>query len=422
MTAVDFKIEAEASTGDYDLELAANGDLATVEDLSTAILVSILTDARATPEQEGTPQLRRGWICNAAPPVPGYELGSLVWLVDQSRATQSAVNRAAGYARSALQWFVDQGIASAIDVEGRLTGPGQGELAITIRVRTGEIERQYIQLWERTAFVAQGLPAPIVDLPPFSPMAVPGLIVWGDADLSDHDIDSSCGVVNLQDLAGTADLSQATAGRRPLHLLGSGGWLWRFDGTDDFLATANLLFQNLNQGTAFFVLRQAVSVTAGDRVFALGFAGLTDVVKGLTVRQQDGNVLRLAGDNGNLEVDIQGLPNDAPSLGVIFRWGSAAQGANAETTTLEAESDPSYVNDIGQPNIAILGAGFDGSSPDTDTAAAFDAKLFALWDRKIADVDLARLLDYALSRSFTSPTDEHFADCTFWSDDQGWVE
>ena len=420
MSFVDLRVDADPSTGEFDLVLAANGDLATVDDLSTALLVSLLTDARASPDQVVTPELRRGWICNVSPPVEGFELGSLLWLTEPSKATQRTMNIAAGYARSALQWMIDQKLASTIDVGGRITGAGAGELEIVITAQDGTIERHVLDLWERTTFAHKGLPAPIVDIPPFTPAVVPGLVMWGDADFSEHDVDSSVGVVTLQDLAGTADFSQVTASRRPLRLLGSGGWFWRFDGIDDFLTTANIVIQNLNTGTLFFVLRPAGSITAGDRLFSLGFNGLADAVKGITLRQQAGDVLRLAGDNGELQVDIQGNANDAPSIGVVFRWGNAAKGADASTTTLLASNDPAYLVDIGAPNQAVVGAGYDGAAVDTGTAAAFDGKLFSLWDRRVSDVDLARLLDYGLARSFTSPTGEHFADGTFFSDDIGW--
>ena len=416
-TMLDLKLASDPATGVYDLEIARNGDLATVNDLSTAILTSLFTDARADPEQVVVPELRRGWVGDEE----GFRLGSKLWLTEPAKATQQTMNIAAGFAREALQWLLDKDIAIAIDVEGEITGPRQGRLTIIITAPDGRTETQYVELWQNTAFVPSGLPAPIIEPVPFSPLAIPDIVVWGDAKFSKHDVDDVCGTITSKDITGTADYIQADPARRPLLLRGSGGWFYRFDGVDDFLATPNQSFPNLKEGSAFFIYWPAAGVTVGDRFFTLGFNGLTDSVGGLTFTQEASDVLRLRGDNGNLQVDVQGTGSSEIAFGVVFRWGDAAKGGDAETSTDQKGSDPGFTNEIGAPSQAILGAGFDGANPDPAKAGKFDLSSFAFWSRRISDAEVEQLLDYAETRLFVSSMGEPFSDCTYWTDDKGFA-
>lgn len=416
---LDLKLAQDAATAEFDLAIGANGDLETVDDLSTAILISLLTDARAAETQVAVPEYRRGWIGNAVPPIEGFELGGLLWLVDTAKATQGTMNIAASFARDALQHLIDQEIADDVQVQGSITGPGEGGLSVAITSPDGTIATQYIDLWRRTAFVPDVLPPPIVDAEPFTPLSLADLTAWGDAEFSNHDVDSDCGVSFTEDLAGRADYFQANAARRPLRLRGSGGWLYRFDGVDDFMATLNQQLSTQREGTAFFIYKPLAGATAGDRFFTIGFNGFTDSVNGITFSQETGDVVRMRGDNGNLQVDVQGTGSGALPFGIVFRWGPAENGGDGETTTGQAATDTAFINQILSPNIAVLGAGFDGANADAATAAAFELSAFAFYSRNVADAEVVQLLDYADTRLFTSPAGEQFDDCTFFTDDQG---
>lgn len=418
---LDLKLDQDGGTGEFDISIAPGGDFETVNDLSTALLVALLTDARADETQVAVPELRRGWIGNAVPPIEEFELGSLLWLVDTAKATQGTMTIAASFARDALQWLLDEDIAADVQVDGEITGPREGRLTITITSPDGTIETQYIDLWRRTAFTPLGLPPPIVDEVPFSPLSLADLIVWGDADFSEHTVDADCGVSFTQDIARQADYFQADAARRPLRLRGSGGWFYRFDGVDDHMATLNQQFASQREGTAFFIYKPLAGATVGDRFFTLGFNGFTDVVNAIAFSQEAADAIRMRGDNGDLLVEVQGTGSGALPFGIVFRWGPAADGGDGETSTGQAASDPGYSNQIGGPNIAILGAGFDGANVDAATAAAFELNAFAFYSRRVSDAEVLRLLDYAETRLFTSPVGEQFGDCTFFTDDQGWA-
>ncbi len=419
---LDLKLIEDGISGEFDLSIDPSGDLATVDDLSTALLVSLLTDARADESQVVVPEFRRGWIGNAVPPIEGFELGCLLWLVDTAKATQGTMNIAAAFARDGLQWLLDQGIAADVQVEGAITGPGEGGLTITITSPDGTTQTQYIDLWRRTVFQTSRLPAPIADPAPFSPLSIADLSIWGDADLSEHDVDADCGVSLTKDITGQADYFQANAANRPLRLLGSGGWFYRFDGVDDHMATLNQQLPSQREGSAFYIYKPLAGATAGDRFFTLGFNGFTDAVNGITFSQEAGDVVRLRADNGNLQVDVQGTGSGALPFGVVLRWGPADSGGDAETSTGQAASDPGYTNQLGGPDIAVLGAGFDGANVDTLTAAAFELSAFALYSRRISDAEVLQLLDYAETRLFTSPQGEPASDCTYPTDDFGMTD
>ena len=124
---MDIRIVSECQGGatdpevvTLDLLLAPSGDLATGDDLATAVTVALLTDGLAEPdellfEHDGD---RRGWwadqqagaIWNAAP------IGSRLWLLEREKATESTRTRAERYIREALQPLADIGAIAGFDV------------------------------------------------------------------------------------------------------------------------------------------------------------------------------------------------------------------------------------------------------------------------------------------------------------------
>jgi len=153
---LDLKLESDSTTGEFDLAIAAGGDLETINDLSTALLLSLLTDARADATQVAVPEFRRGWIGDAVPTIDGFKIGSLLWLTEPAKATSGTMAIASSFARDALQWLLDQGIAADVQVEGEITGPRQGTLTITIVSPDGSTTTQYVDLWRETSFVPLG--------------------------------------------------------------------------------------------------------------------------------------------------------------------------------------------------------------------------------------------------------------------------
>jgi phage gp46-like protein len=117
--------------GDWAL---ASGDLMTGQDLETACLVSLFTDALATPDftpTDGTTD-RRGWW---ADPFNDQPLGSNLWQLERAHKTRDTLGLARRYALASLQWLVDDGVAASLDVDTRWVGPaGTTLLGIAVAI------------------------------------------------------------------------------------------------------------------------------------------------------------------------------------------------------------------------------------------------------------------------------------------------
>lgn len=145
--------------GVVDLDVGPDGLLKDTT-LSTAVIVSLLTDRRAEPDDRlpvDTPRTgsigpdRRGWCGDALSEPVGDRIGSRLWLLVREKQTEETRRRAESYIREALQWLVTDKVVSAIDVTivwsslGRLdalieiTLIDGGTFAVSLSDITGEI-------------------------------------------------------------------------------------------------------------------------------------------------------------------------------------------------------------------------------------------------------------------------------------------
>jgi phage gp46-like protein len=140
----------QAPDKSFDIGIS-NGDIEGDEGFETAILDSLLEDARAPADKVIKPENRRGWMGNLVSPVKDRQRGSLLWLTNQRRLTQNTLNETIDYARKALNWFVEDGISTGLEVLGTIV-PTQGILLeIIITALNGQTENHYIRMWELTA-------------------------------------------------------------------------------------------------------------------------------------------------------------------------------------------------------------------------------------------------------------------------------
>jgi phage gp46-like protein len=119
-----------------------SGDLERDEGLSTSVLVSLFSDARA-PLDPAVPILEqqpRGWWGEDE----GDRFGSLLWTLARSKQTQETLSRAREYAISALKWMIEDQVAAAVDVQAEWVSRGVLGLRITISRGTS---RRWAQLW-----------------------------------------------------------------------------------------------------------------------------------------------------------------------------------------------------------------------------------------------------------------------------------
>ena len=141
-------ILVELPSGLYDIAIGPDGDIATADSFDTAIIVSLLTDARADPSLVLESHRRRGWVGNES--TPGFEMGSTLWTFEQARFTRNVGDRIAGAARDALQWLVDDGHAVAIRASDVNLVGDQVRLVVVIERASGRTEKLSFDLWETT--------------------------------------------------------------------------------------------------------------------------------------------------------------------------------------------------------------------------------------------------------------------------------
>lgn len=135
----------------YDLDITEEGDFVTLNSFDTAILMSLLTDVRADESEIQIANQRRGWLGNLFNTVINYEIGSKLWLLDQSRNNQLNLNRGIGFAQDSLLWLVTDNHCTDIKVTGQLTLNGI-QLNIIISRVNDVTETSYI-LWENSIYI-----------------------------------------------------------------------------------------------------------------------------------------------------------------------------------------------------------------------------------------------------------------------------
>lgn len=115
-----------------------------INDLTTAVLISLFTDAAAgvddaIPDGSGN---RRGWWGDPA-------MGSKIWLLERSKALPSVADRAVGYAQDALAWLVGDGIAQRIEATAEWVNSTM--LVLTIKIVRGtanSVSIRFANLWD----------------------------------------------------------------------------------------------------------------------------------------------------------------------------------------------------------------------------------------------------------------------------------
>lgn len=136
--------------GAFDLAIAGD-DLSTIEDLQTAVALSIFTNRRA-PDDVVLPAEytdRGGWWGDIGD-ADGYQLGSHLWLLQREKTTAETVARAEQYAAEALQWLIDDGIAAAVNVTAERCGLDNISLDIQIIRPIGTaLDLRFASLWEQ---------------------------------------------------------------------------------------------------------------------------------------------------------------------------------------------------------------------------------------------------------------------------------
>lgn len=124
--------------------IAPGTGLAVGDDLASAVLISLFTDATADvddvlPDKSGD---RRGWW--AGP------IGSKLWLRFRARADETTRALVEDDVRTALQWLVEDGVAVAVEVTARWERPGFLSVSVIIRRGNGTTRAlSFSRIWEQ---------------------------------------------------------------------------------------------------------------------------------------------------------------------------------------------------------------------------------------------------------------------------------
>lgn len=100
---------------DIDVDVS-RADLVADESLTTAVVLSLMTDRTALASDVPVGEDRRGWWADAFTDRDGDHFGSRLWLLAREKQLPQTLVRAEAYVREALQWVVDDGLASGMDV------------------------------------------------------------------------------------------------------------------------------------------------------------------------------------------------------------------------------------------------------------------------------------------------------------------
>jgi phage gp46-like protein len=107
--------------------LLSGFDLERDDGLQTAVIISLFTDRRASPEQiqaELPQNDLRGYWGDIANATPSDQTGSLLWLLAREKQLPQILGRAQQYCREALAWMVDDLVATRVEVTAEFVAQG----------------------------------------------------------------------------------------------------------------------------------------------------------------------------------------------------------------------------------------------------------------------------------------------------------
>lgn len=139
---------------------ALTNDLVGDDGLSTSVIISLFTDARAK-DDDALPGVlytndfldRRGWWADETSERQNDSVGSRLWLLSRAKNTTENLIKAEGYVKESLQWMLDEGIVSKIDCTAEAGGTNNDQLRFEVQIQkySGEnVSFQFETLWKET--------------------------------------------------------------------------------------------------------------------------------------------------------------------------------------------------------------------------------------------------------------------------------
>jgi len=115
--------------------LLVPSDIAGDDGLETSVIISLFSDARATPDMfeaiDNDGDLRGFWGDVTS---PDDSTGSLLWTMKRSKQLTRTLALARGYCQTALKWLIDDKVADRVDVRTSYLAPASGVMIIEVDV------------------------------------------------------------------------------------------------------------------------------------------------------------------------------------------------------------------------------------------------------------------------------------------------
>ena len=128
----------------------AGADLASGNDLQSAICLSLFTDARAPADYQGPAPWdgrRRGHWTDT---YNGYQIGSLLWTLARSVKTNRVLVLAQMYAAQAVAWLTEAGVVASFTITAQWVNRTMLGLRIVARMPSGPNQTfQFNWVWQQ---------------------------------------------------------------------------------------------------------------------------------------------------------------------------------------------------------------------------------------------------------------------------------
>ena len=146
--AIDLKITQNTS-GSFDISFE-NGDFKSIDDLESALLMSIYYKQRASEDLVQVPQYRQGHFTDLFNTDTNYQVGSLAWYFSEQRkiTEQNTSLLEDTIKNDGLQWLIDDNIVDDVSVEATISN-SQITLNIALKPKN-EQNSKYYQLFLHT--------------------------------------------------------------------------------------------------------------------------------------------------------------------------------------------------------------------------------------------------------------------------------
>lgn len=146
---MDLALTYDKTLDAFDISVdALKADLLADESLTSAIILSLMTDRTALASDVEPGADRRGWWADAFAD-NGDQFGSRLWLLAREKQTPQTISRARAYVTEALKWLVDDGVATAVDVA--VFAPRMGWLVAQVELRLASGSRRFRFEWSDAA-------------------------------------------------------------------------------------------------------------------------------------------------------------------------------------------------------------------------------------------------------------------------------